>query len=131
MIRLFDQETFSDPKAGTSGDCTRACFRTYAQAEMPLLPHPIGGDGKWNPEFHEVLEEEYGLYHRTQPIFPGKDYGFLPRVVMAAGLTDRSAANGTTHLVIYDRIAARVVHDPHPSRSGLIEIRAFDWLVAA
>lgn len=132
-MRLYDQETFSDLAASTHGDCTRACIRTLAQMEMPELPHPIAEDGGWNQAFFDVLEDCYGLLHVTNPYRPDKDWSFLPRVIMAAGPTirTRSADGQPTHLVVWDRVAGRMVHDPHPSRAGLISVTAFDWLTEA
>lgn len=128
MILLFDQETLTDRDAGTFGDCTRACVRTLAQDAMPDLPHPIAEDGDWNMAFYEALEGRYGLALHYQPIRGGKDYSFLPRVVGAGGPTVRTEATGGTHMVIYDRIALRMLHDPHPSRAGLTAIEGFYWL---
>ncbi len=127
-LRVWDQETFSDPDAGTFGDCTRACVRTAAQNPMPLLPHPIGNRNEWNYEFFEVLEDEYGLLLQYQPVRHGKNYDFLDRIVMAGGNTVRTEETGASHLVVYDRIAGRVIHDPHPSRDGLTTIDGFYWL---
>ena len=56
MLALYDQTTFSDPDAGTHGDCCRACCATILQIDPAQLPHPIKGDG-WNPAFHRVLRE--------------------------------------------------------------------------
>lgn len=130
-IRLYDQETFSDRSLGTHGDCTRACIRTICQADMPDLPHPVALGGGWNDEFFDVLEDVYGLLYRTNNERPGKDWSFLPRVAMAIGPTVRTApgATGVKHLVVYDRLASRVIHDPHPSRAGLTAITGFAWLV--
>jgi len=130
MIQLYDQTTYSDRAAGTFGDCTRACLRTLAQDPMPDLPHPIGPDAKWNLDFFEVLEEQYGWLHKTNPYRPNKDWSFLPRVIAAAGPTVRTHHEDgqPLHLVIWDRVAGRMIHDPHPSRAGLISITGFDWL---
>ena len=36
--------------------------------------------------------------------------------------------SGTIHAVVWDRIALRCVHDPHPDRAGIIEPQRFYWL---
>lgn len=130
-LRFWDQETLSDPTLGTHGDCVRACFRTYMQADMSSLPHPIDPEtGGWNVEFFEVLEETYGLVHRVKHVRTGIDYGFMPRIVMAGGTTVRTPENGARHLVVYDRVSGTVIHDPHPSRAGLTIIETLEWLEA-
>lgn len=128
MIRLFDQETLSG--SGTHGDCTRACIRTLMQADMPDLPHPIDDEtGGWSFAFFDVLEEVHGMVYCHQPVRPGKDYSFLPRVLIAAGPTIRSGWDGLPkHAVIWDREADRMVHDPHPSRDGITCITGWNWL---
>lgn len=128
-MKLFDQTTYSDPKAGTHGDCFRAAIRTLAQQDMPDLPHPIGPDG-WNYAFYDVLEDTYGLIVKHNVNRKGKDWSFLPRVVLATGLTERSdpETGQPKHSVVWDRIADRMIHDPHPSRAGLISITMFHWL---
>lgn len=128
MLHLYDQEVHSDPDTGQHGDCTRACIRTVAQMDMPDLPHPIARKDEWNDEFFDALEEKYELYFKYQPCRPGKDYSFMPRVVMAAGPTVRTQKTGAHHLVVWDREAHAMIHDPHPSRAGLIEIRGYFWL---
>ncbi|WP_417724584.1 hypothetical protein [Salipiger sp.] len=128
---LFDQECIHDPESGVFGDCARACIRTVAQDPMPLLPHPIApSGGEWNLEFFDTLEDLYGWAHQTMVYHPTRDFAPLPRVIMAAGPTVRTKpeTGGPLHLVVWDRLAGRMVHDPHPSRAGLISITAVDWL---
>lgn len=134
MVKHFDQTTFTNREAGTHGDCTRACVRMLLSLEAPDLeldlPHPISDATSWNMDFFDTLEE-HGFDLRYQPVYPGKDYSFLPRILAAGGPTPRTELTGASHMVVYDRIAAEVVHDPHPSRAGLIAIDGFYWLAAA
>ncbi len=96
---------------------------------MADLPHPIGADGKWNFDFFEVLEGRYGLLLNCQPLRPGKDLTFLPRIIAAGGKTVRTGEDGTpSHMVVWDRVAERCLHDPHPSRAGLLGIDMIYWL---
>lgn len=129
----YDQTTFSDAAAGTHGDCCRACVATILQIDPATLPHPIK-DGGWNTAFHKALREMgYALRtvdydRRLSPDAMIRDVNWggyeVPRIVMAAGMSPR----GVRHAVVYDRFAERVVHDPHPSRAGLVEIEAFDYI---
>lgn len=129
---LVDQITQSDPGGGVHGDCARACIQTLAQRHMPRLPHPISTEGGWNSVFFEVLGNVYGLEYRYNPYRPEKDWSFLPRVIIAGGPTVRSTGPDRLprHAVVWDRVAMRCVHDPHPSRAGLLQVTAYYWLVS-
>lgn len=135
MLRLYDQTTFTDREMGTHGDCCRACVATLMQIDPQTLPHPIAADGGWNMKFHAALRQR-GVTIRSidyDPIYaPGCEIrdvnwgGFLvPRLVMAAGPSHRG---DWLHAVIWDRLAERIVHDPHPSRAGLRRFDSFDYL---
>lgn len=132
---LYDQTTFSDRKAGSHGDCCRACVATLLQIAPDPLPHPIKPDGTWNTKFHAALRD-LGYSIRSIDFDPeyapnceirDQSWGnvLVPRLVMAAG---KSPRGDWLHAVVYDRLAQRVVHDPHPSRAGINDITAFDYL---
>lgn len=140
MIQLYDQTTFSDRDAGTHGDCCRACVATILQIDPDQIPHPINevGDpkGEWNPQFHAYLRSigyslrivDYGAEgDMMNPDLRDANWGgaVIPRIVMAAGPSWRGP---WMHAVVWDRYAGRMIHDPHPSRAGLIEILALDYL---
>ncbi|ODA67650.1 hypothetical protein A7A08_01685 [Methyloligella halotolerans] len=128
-LRLYDQECLSNPKTGERGDCTRACVRTLAQCDLEDLPHPVARDGGWNDDFYEALEAA-GLVLNFCRCRDGIDYSPLPRVVAAGGPTVRTdpEKGNVTHMVIWDRVAERCLHDPHPSRAGLLSVESFYWL---
>lgn len=134
MIQLYDQTTFSDTQAGTHGDCNRACVATIMQIDPSILPHPIGPDDEWNGAYLKALRELLGVQIRAGDYAPetatladlADDTGFvIPRVVMAAGPSSRGPWN---HAVVWDRIANRMIHDPHPSRDGIETVMWIDYL---
>lgn len=122
----YDQTTLSDKVAGTHGDCVRACYQTLLQDPLLGSPHPVVG-GKMNQEFFTYLED-LGWEENFKGVRPDADYSGLPRVVLAAGPTIRTPETGVHHAVIYDRVAGKMLHDPHPSRAGLTEITYYYWL---
>lgn len=135
LFRFHDQTTFSDPEAGTHGDCCRACVATLLQIDPAILPHPIKTEGVWNMEFHRVLRE-MGYAIRSVTYNPDMTpdcviqdvnwSGFIvPDLVMAAGPSPRGP---WLHAVVWHRPAHAMVHDPHPSRAGLTRIESFDYL---
>lgn len=131
MLRLYDQTTFSDRDAGTYGDCCRACVATLLQIDPQTLPHPIGPDGQWHMPFHKALRDigwsirsiDYDPQLAPDCTIRDQNWGGfqVPQLVMAAG---RSPRGKWLHAVIWDRLADRMVHDPHPSRAGLVSIEA-------
>jgi hypothetical protein len=127
MLQLYDQTTFSDPEEGTHGDCLRACHATLLQVDPFTFPHPINSDGMECQKYKDALRK-YGVEERFKIYWEGRSYDALPRILIAAGPTVRTEYTGAHHAVVWDRVANRMVHDPHQSRQGLTEIRFFHWL---
>ena len=132
-MALYDQTTFSDPEAGTHGDCFRACVRTLLQDPMEDLPHPIDTHGRWNQAFFTVLRDKYGWKRRKRDNGLKTFKSDLPTILIAGGLTERTdpKTGRPMHAVVWDRNAGQMIHDPHPSRAGLTKIIMFDYLVPA
>lgn len=124
-IKLYDMEEFSVPAIKKHGDCFRACVKTLFQLHEPL-PHPIGPHGRWNEEFLNTLEQR-GLLLNGRQWVEKRDYSYLPRVVIASGPTQRTTHTEANHAVLWDRIAKRMIHDPHPSRVGLLSVEWFHY----
>ncbi len=127
LHKLYDQTTFSDKAAGTYGDCFAACCKTLLQNPLEGFPHPINHEnGEWNPAFFDALEKaEFDVtYNKNRP---NKDFSFLPQFVMACGPTVRTETTGATHAVVWDTWNRKMVHDPHPSRAGILEIDCWYW----
>jgi len=119
---LFDQQTFSDPERRTYGDCVRACVYTLAQVDL-CLPHPIDPKtGEWNSFFWDDLH------------WKGYQLSIYPRYRVEFGrYTGKSgiSVRGHRHLVIFDNEENKVLHDPHPSRSGLISMEGSSWVLSS
>lgn len=126
-LKFYDQEVLSDPSIGQHGDCFRACVRTLLQLEEPL-PHPVAPEGGWSDEFIKAMDSlGWTMNGRPLPAPEGWDYDFLPRVLIAGGPTKRTPQTQANHAVIWDRVANRMIHDPHPSRDGLLHVTRFYW----
>lgn len=134
ILTLYDQTTFSDKESGTHGDCFRACVATLLQIDPVHLPHPIAASGEWSGAFFPAIRKR-GFIIRNMEFLGGeipdceivdeRYHGVsVPRIVMAAGPSPRDVM----HSVLFDRTSQRVIHDPHPSRAGLVSIESFDYL---
>lgn len=128
LEQKYDQTTFSDGP-GQHGDCMRAVLKTLLQDPLPDCPHPIDRHtGWWSDDWEEFLDARgftlryfgIGAAVKRNP----NDHG-VPNLVIATGPSPRGRVN---HAVIYDRNTETVLHDPHPSRAGLLSINWFVWV---
>jgi len=123
-MKPVDQMYLHDPDNGVSGDCFRACVASVLELPIEEVPHFVSTDDwiactqQWLKEkglqFIEVQYNSmmfdhfklYGLYHMMtgpSPRFPG-----------------------SLHCCV--ALDGKIVHDPHPDRSGLAGSED-DWLV--
>ena len=123
-MKTYDQEMLHDPANGKHGDCVRAVVRTLLQKDLEDAPHPINlKTGDWNDEWLDYLDEN-NIEIRYHFLREDKDDSHIPEICMASGMTER----GVNHAVVYDRINQKVIHDPHPSRAGLISVKWYWWI---
>lgn len=120
-MKPVDQEFFYDK--GEIGDCVRAITASLLELNPKDVPHFV----KEQPgsDWYDTWEN-FMIEHDMKPIMlpgPWEKYPPKPRgYYLASGPAER----GCKHIVImYD---GKVVHDPHPSRSGLLEIEAV-WIL--
>lgn len=110
-MKTFDQQVLSDHDNGIYGDCMRACVYTLLGEDVGL-PHPIDSKtAHWNFDFFEEIEQKTGkelLYQKNE-----KEH--WPDIVIRCGESPR----GIRHAIIWCRSSGTMIHDPHPSRSGL------------
>lgn len=112
-MKTFDQQVLSDHEKGQYGDCMRACIYTILGEDIGL-PHPIANDGFWNQEFFDDLQKKTGKY--PHPRRQKEDT--FPEFVIRAGKGPR----GHNHAVVWSTVTDEMVHDPHPSRDGLVTL---------
>lgn len=111
-----DQEFLSDPDNGVQGDCWRACIATILGLPRDTVPHFIQDHGdEWLEATEEwlVANGHPKLYHFPTR-FPIADP--LRPLVILVGPSPRGVAHG----VVADATTGEIVHDPHPSRDGLV-----------
>jgi len=136
-----DQTVFGVP----GGNCFSACVATILECDLTEVPYFMGGPeewerdgGKWWERFQAWLEPR-GLaadYYQPgkncarkhRPNFPHLLGGRSPRDLLtdeeklALGIV-MPAGEDLLHSVV--AVGHEVVHDPHPSRAGLLDHRDF------
>lgn len=104
-MRPVDQTTFGYP----NGNCFPACLASLLHLSIEDVPH--FGDDDWFDRFAAWLRPR-GLY----PVCVPKQDDWRP-----AGfhiLSGRSPRGDFMHAVV--AFGAEIVHDPHPSRAGIL-----------
>jgi hypothetical protein len=116
-----DQEFFYDK--GEIGDCVRAITASILELDRSEVPHFVkekpGSD--WYDDW-----EAFMIKHGVKPIMIAGPWESTPPKPLGYYLASGPADRGCKHIVImWD---GKVAHDPHPSRSGLLEIEAI-WIL--
>jgi hypothetical protein len=120
MTRFPDQEFLSDPDNGTVGDCWRACIAGllgYRRAEVPHFVAQDETEMDWLEQTQEWLRKRSGfeLHYFAPPRYP-LTASVMPHVIVLG-----RSPRGIGHAVLADAATGNLVHDPHPSRDGLID----------
>lgn len=109
-MKPVDQTTFGHP----GGNCFSACVASLLEMPIEAVPYFMGHDD-WVKAFADWLEP-HGLYPVTfkyvAPAGTGKDW--WPQGLYILG---GKCSRGDHAVVARGR---EIVHDPHPSREGLI-----------
>jgi hypothetical protein len=98
---------------GVGGNCVQACVASILELPMEKVPHFLElaqTPDQWEVAFEDWLEQ-LGIGNvRLMSHFCFEGY------YLCTGPTVR----GTKHMCVY--FDGRLAHDPHPSKSGLIEV---------
>ena len=125
----IDQKILHDPEKELIGDCMKACVASVFEIPMNQIPHFASFNNRGCAfEYVKFLGQHgYGIYavHPDKDgehpkIFPGEcEYYFV------IGPSPRF--KGATHQCIGHK--GKIIHDPHPDKTGLNEIKYFEILV--
>lgn len=140
LPRIVDQAILHTPD-GRPGDCLRACVATITDRALLEVPHFVElGDAWWDVLRGYVKRWSLGKYEiqwfppRPQPrntddLTLGESWGYEPGyAVILAGPSPRGDFG---HVVVGDPVTGRMIHDPHPSRAGILETDYVMAIVAA
>lgn len=124
---LHDQTIFGDPARGDGhdaqgrpGDCWKACIATLLQIpDYDSVPHFVASGESWWQETYEYV------YHQTnKSLMKWRDEKYIPtdqEMFVGVGPSPRG---DFYHAVLVDR-HGKLIHDPHPSRMGVVDVEEF------
>ncbi len=125
----INQKKLHDPKKGVNGDCMRACVASVF--ELPI---------EEVPEFEDMSTREYN--HEYIKFFGKKGYGLYSLYVEAGGKHPEMLKDECEYYFMvgpsprgFDAdhqcvgYKGKLVHDPHPDKTGLKSLRNIEILV--
>jgi len=111
-MKLVDQTRFGKP----DGNCMAATLASILEIPIETVDPHVINNSKWVNNLNKWLQEEYGLaLVNTKHI----NFGYKGYLLLA-GETPRGLLHSCVGQIVEGIFT--VVHDPHPSRAGLIEI---------
>ncbi len=121
-MKYYDMTTLHDPPASV-GDCWRVCIASILGMEPENVPHFAEMEGNVAARTATWLEAlGYGLVQITAPQHV---LAWVSNAVVYIA-SGPSLGRGVPHCVLSDGVD--LIHDPHPSRAGLAEIKTV-WLI--
>ena len=130
LRRTVDQAIMHEDVPGARpGDCLRAAMATITDRALLEVPHFVETPGTIEDFWNEVRGYVQRVTAGTHAIYCfdadewlawGKpaQVGALKHAVVLTGPSPRGAF---AHAVVADPVTLEVIHDPHPSRSGVLE----------
>jgi len=112
-MKKIDQTKIHSPDKGINGNCLAASLASIL--ELPLLEVPEFEDMMGEHDWFEALKEWLEKLGFT--LLAWQDETWLPGYYLATGISER----GINHTVVYK--GGKLVHDPHPSRSGIKKVK--------
>ncbi len=116
---FVDQEFLSDDAAGIVGDCWRACIANLVERPRDEVPHFVAlpeTECDWLEHTQRWLRDHHGLeLHYVTPNYPVEN-SCSPHVIVVG-----RSPRGIGHAVLALAETGEMVHDPHPSRDGLVD----------
>ena len=122
------------------GNCFAACLASIMETSLDDVPQPGESDREeWSERYWQSLADfvharGFELVQFDPPKHPdgrsGRPWttGELLRGKRALCILSGPGPRGTKHAVV-GTLAFELVHDPHPSRAGLLEVDCIEMLV--
>lgn len=112
----IDQTIFSTPEDKVKGNCLQAALASIFELPLEKVPHFAEMGHTWYEQMWEWLKR-FGL----MPLCVQKSSG---RTVFGYSIGTGPGPRGFQHAVVCYN--GDMVHDPHPSKAGLVEIK--EWI---
>ncbi len=107
------------------GNCFSACVASILELHICNVPHFCGGGNeKWLKDAEAWLRENHNL---TLLGFVSRGRSGVYCLPSMFHILSGESGRGLFHSVV--AFCGEVVHDPHPSRKGIIEIEEYDFLI--
>ena len=104
------------------GDCWRACIASILECDIDIFPDP-NRIKDWSTLYNDTVEllDKMGYSYESIPVSMLRCdcRGYI----IAIGKSPRSKRKRITHAVVWNN---GIVHDPHPDRTGLLDITRFE-----
>ena len=149
MIPVF-QTVLADPSRadghsaeGVAGNCYQAALASVLELPLEQVPH-FAQDGERWQETSEAWLTERGVIRAFYvdehlaalgyPLYvePGTDFWGTPADFLIGALGAGPSPRGPwRHVVVLDPDTGDMLHDPHPSGAGVLEVDEVELLIAA
>ncbi len=107
------------------GNCFSACVASILELGIEDVPHFCAYSNKrWLREAEAWLRENYNL---TLLSFASRGTSGVYCIPAIHHILSGQSVRGLCHSVVGFR--GKVVHDPHPSRKGIVEIEEYGFLI--
>lgn len=113
MIPL-DQTQFSNADEKLKGNCLQTCFASIFELPLEEVPHFASFGSEWGEKLFEWCDA-WGIW----PIWVNKSQEKF-KSVTGYTIGCGPGPRGFQHAIVC--MDGKMIHDPHPSRAGLIEI---------
>lgn len=121
-----NQEFLHNPEAGINGDCFRACIASLLDLPIAEVPHFCNSE-TWFTDTQRFLSEKGYDYPG------GWEVSENPGIETFAGVDGYYIGSGPSprfpdahHAVICK--AGQVIFDPHPDKTGILELKYIDCI---
>lgn len=131
VYQPVDQDRFYDDAKGLRGNCLQAVVASLTGVDLDCVPHFVqidhDGGGYWEDQMNAWLAERGLRAKWWLPNTSPEDWPDPPFNGYTAVYGPSPRGGGISHIVISHR--GRIVHDPHPDRTGIEATNGAWWLV--
>lgn len=118
-MKPVDQTLFG----GKEGNCYAACLASLLELSIDDVPNFCAHPGNWLGRAEEWTRKNHGL---TMLGFRPKGEGAFYCIPAVYHIMAGKSPRGLDHAVV--AFQGQMVHDPHPSRDGLVSAREYEFL---